>query len=390
MNSTRRRLLAAGAGLAGVSSAGCLGDGSGVEYPTATGDADGEGETRAETAADGTPNERVSVAVENEELAAVTTDVLDEVNWFATRYPEAIETYVAATTRIVETIIDTRERIAAAGETDPEWVDALAETTAEEIPAASDPLEPHFSPEPFLDKTANRHLEKVRTFVGRGDTPRVVEELERMESSFRSLSSRTAATTRHPRDPISNRLRSWLAADPSDPAVFGLRYPTEEFTGFAYDQTDVDLEETASMQLRGDPVSGDRRAIVDDRLGPVRQSTDRVDELYVSIVRWPTSPFDGHPDELGGQVVYVQRYVDPEAAAAAIDRVAAAGATEGRDDAVGSTPWYRYYFPHGNGVMYGYVGRAGATLVAFGFSGTAWEERVSWRGPLVDCWLAAV
>lgn len=388
MNPTRRRLLAAGAGLVGVSSAGCLGGGSGVEYPAASGTGAADGDTAA--AADGTPNERVPAGANNEELTAVTANILDEVNWFATSYPDAIDTYVEATSRIVETIIDTRERIEAAGETDPEWIDALAETAEAEIPTASDPLEPHFSPEAFLEKEANRHLEVVRRFVGRGDTSRVIEELERMETTFRSLSSRKAATTRHPRDPINNRLRNWLAADPTDPVVFGLRYPTEEFAGLAYDPDDVELDDTASMELRGDPVSGERRRTADDRLGPVKQSADRTDELYVSVARWPTRPFEGHPDRLGGQIVYLQRYADAEAATAALDRTVAAGATEGRDDVVGSTAWHRYYFPYGNGVMYGYVVRAGDVLIAFGFSGTAWEERVSWRGPLVDCWLAAV
>ncbi|GAB3416544.1 hypothetical protein GCM10027435_14030 [Haloparvum alkalitolerans] len=389
MDPTRRRLLAAGAGLAGASSAGCLGGGSGVEYPDNESGA-ASGGAAADTAADGTVNERVGERVENEALAEVTANILDEIHWFATRYPDAIRTYVAATTRIVEAIIDTRERIVAAGKTDPEWVDALAGTTDEEIPTASDPLEPHFSPEAFLNKTANRHLEIVRRFVRRGDTERVVEELERMETSFRSLSSAKAATERHPRDPINNRLRRWLTDDPTDPFVFGLRYPTEDFAGFAYDPTHVNFEDTAPMRLRGDPVAEERRASVDERLGPVRQSADRTDELYVSVARWPTRPFDGHPDRLGGQVVHVQRYTDAEAAAAALDRVVAAGATEGRDDPLGSTPWHRYYFPHGNGVMYGYVARAGEALIAFGFSGTAWEERVSWRGPLTDCWLATV
>ena len=95
-----------------------------------------------------------------------------------------------------------------------------------------------------------------------------------------------------------------------------------------------------------------------------------------------------------------QAYDDAEAASDRLTAVLDAGSTEGTASirpGGGGREWHRYYHRAAGsdrtgldefaGVQYGYVVQAGEFVLATGFSGDAWEERVRWQGALTDAWV---
>ncbi|OYR80211.1 hypothetical protein DJ84_16000, partial [Halorubrum ezzemoulense] len=185
-------------------------------------------------------------------------------------------------------------------------------------------------------------------------------------------------------------------------------------------------------RIYGNAFGSGRRRELRARLGPIPQSEDRTEELFVAFADRPPlgnrrrDAFEGWARELDGVPVHVQRYPDAETAEARLSTALDEGATEGRapidpeatlagsdfsgnasaggnasetngESADGPTAWHRFYhreaegerygFDEHAGVQYGYVVRAGEFLLATGFSGDAWEERTGWHGRLRHGWV---
>lgn len=395
MQPTRRRLLTAG-GAALASVAGCVGTDSGVEYPEeATGVAK-EGADTVATEDEKRASRRSTAEPGPSALAERTRGIVSDVNWFATEYESAIATTMAANEAVVESIEAATTRIRRVETTPPEVLTELEAVTDEAAETATEAMSPHFDPASHIETLADRHLEVLHRFADRGDTERVLEELDRMATAFGDVANRLGLTRRYSRRPIHNRLhRRFLAADPNG-RVVRFRHPPTSFSGLAYTPhrhlpPDSDY---VPLTFYGPPIGDDRQAELEALLGPVRAPDEREDELYVVVSnrperpKHPDRPYEGPPEALGGKAMYVQQYPDPEAAEDAFGRITASAATEGTERVLGSTPWYRLYYQDGLAVTYGYLGRAGSFLLAFGFSGTAWEERVSWQGTLPAFWVA--
>ncbi|MGQ3328238.1 hypothetical protein [Halorubrum sp. FL23] len=446
MQRTRRGLLGVGAAAAAGLS-GCFGV-EGVEYP----DAADEGPPTSEDGGDGSDDDGADddgEPVPNEDLATATRNVVDDVVWFATEYPSAIETYRTAIREVVAEIDAVRD---VADETDTVtagMADRLDEAGRAAADTAADALGPHFHPRPRIVSRTERHVAVLREFAPRGDVDRFLEELSRMRRGFSAIGTLTYAKEAYSRDPIHNRLlRRLLSPLPEDDderrrvrgeAFVELGLASRGFATFAhepYDDEEYDRERIP--QIYGQPFGASRREELRARLGPIPRSEDRTEELFVAFATRPVAgnrpsrTFEGWVHELDGVPLYVQRYPDAATAGDRLDEAIAAASTGGRapidpdataagsdfsgnataegeagdggengtDDEPtyrGPTRWHRLYhheaegerygFDEHAGVQYGYVVQAGEFVLAAGFSGDAWEERTAWQGRLADGWV---
>ncbi|WP_423995421.1 hypothetical protein [Halorubrum trapanicum] len=444
MERTRRTLLGVGAALVGT--AGCLGV-EGVEYPDDPEDADAPGDgddPDGDPPGDGPPDDPPEQTdgdppAANAALADATRAVVDDAVWFATEYPDAVATYrdeiadAVTTVRSVRTTVDEGAAITA------EQVDQVAAAGETAADRAAEALEPHFSPGPRIRARVDRHVGVLREFAPRDDVDRALEELDRMRTDLASIGTSIYVEEEFSRNPIHNRLfRRLLAPLPSDDRERGrvtggtlveIAVASRGFSTFAhrpYDRDGVDRDRIP--RIYGDAFGPERQRELRARLGPIPRPEDRVEELFVAFADRPLlgnrrrEAFEGWARELDGVPVHVQRYPDAETAAARLSAALDEGATEGRapidpeatlagsdlsgnasteedgsETDAGPTAWYRFYhreaegerygFDEHAGVQYGYLVRAGEFLLATGFSGDAWEERVGWHGRLRHGWV---
>ncbi|EMA58125.1 hypothetical protein C470_12568 [Halorubrum distributum JCM 13561] len=448
MERTRRTLLGVGAAIVGT--AGCLGV-EGVEYPDAPAGADAPGDgddPDGDPPEDGPPDDPPEQtdgdpSAANAALADATRAVVDDAVWFATEYPDAVATYRDAVADAASTVRSVRATVDAEAEITSEQVDAVAAAGETAADRAAEALEPHFSPGLRIRARVDRHVEVLREFAPRGDVDRALEELDRMRTGLASIGTATYVEEAFSRNPIHNRLFRRLLAPlpPDDPergrvtggTLVELAVASRDFTTFAhrpYDRDGVDRDRIP--RIYGDAFGSERRRELRARLGPIPQSEDRTEELFVAFADRPPlgnrrrDAFEGWARELDGVPVHVQRYPDAETAEARLSTALDEGATEGRapidpeatlagsdfsgnasaggnasetdgESADGPTAWHRFYhreaegerygFDEHAGVQYGYVVRAGEFLLATGFSGDAWEERTGWHGRLRHGWV---
>ncbi|SNR25211.1 hypothetical protein [Halorubrum vacuolatum] len=418
MKRTRRAVLGAGlvAGLAG-----CLGA-EGVRYPDEyAGDA-------AVDAVDAPENDEAIDASaddgrDNEALAEATRRVVDDALWFATEYPEAVETYLEAVGGVVSEIDAVREAVEEDEAVDVEQAEGLEAVGMAAAETAGDALEPHFGPRGRIEQRTERHVTVLKEFARRDDVDRFLEEIDRMRRTFGGMATDAYVDEQFSRDPIHNRLLNRmlypLPVDSDDRrevregTLIELAVASEGLTTYVGLPYDDEFSREQRPRIYGSPIGGDRREEIRARFGPVVRPGDRTAELFVVFAERPQPDedpdevFEGWPEDLDGVPVYVQRYPDAETAADHLDAIAVdarteddepidpgVSRTEGPDAA---THWHRIYhheaqgeryaFDEHAGVQYGYVVRAGEFLLPTGFSGDAWEERAGWQGPLADGWV---
>ncbi|WP_434521602.1 hypothetical protein [Halorubrum sp. AS12] len=453
MERTRRTLLGVGAALVGTT--GCLGV-EGVEYPDAPEGADApgdDGDSDDDPPDDGPPDDPADAdgdpPAANPALADATRAVVDDAVWFATEYPDAVATYRNAVADAVSTVRSVRETVDEEATITAEQVEEVAAAGETAASRAADALEPHFSPGPRIRARVDPHLDVLRDFASRDDVDRALEELDRMRTDLASIGTAIYVEEEFSRDPIHNRLfRRLLAPLPTDDGERGrvtsgtlveLAVASRGFSTFAHRPYGDELDRDDVPRIYGDAFAPERQRELRARLGPIPQSADRIEELFVAFADRPSAgnrrreAFEGWARELDGVPAYVQRYPDAETAEARLSTALEGGSTEGRaaidpeatlagsdfsgnssatendtaadggseeradvDD--GPTAWYRFYhreaegerygFDEHAGVQYGYVVRAGEFLLATGFSGDAWEERTGWHGRLRHGWVS--
>jgi len=451
MQRTRRGLLGVGAAaVTGLS--GCLGV-QGVEYPDAAApdppavDDGGDGGEGSDDDPGETVDDGDADRVPNEALATATRNVVDDVVWFASEYPSAVETYQQAVQTVITEIDAVSEAADAGDAVRVEMADRLEAVGLAAADTAADALGPHFHPRSRLASRTERHVEKLRTFAPRGDVDRFLEELSRMRRGFAGMATGLYVDAAFSRDPIHNRLLNRLLyplprdteerEETLDDAFVELALANRGFATVAREPYDTDEYDRARIpKVYGSAFDGARRRELRARLGPIPRSADRTEELFVAFAtrpeagNRPSETFTGWAHELDGVTLYVQRYpnariaserleaalgdaategrapIDPDATAAGSDfsgNATTGGDGEGADDASrsessqGPTRWHRVYHEEADGerygyddhagVQYGYAVQAGEFVLATGFSGDAWEERAGWQGPLADGWV---
>ena len=282
-------------------------------------------------------------------LAEATRRVVDEAAWFGTTYDDVYDDYTNALDRAVETILQL-ENMTAISESDLERLEDVTTHVEEAIETG---LEPHFELASRVRSYNDRAIERVERFGERGDRPALNGELESLREYYERLRGLFFRQENLSKDPIRNRLVEFMAAgdpdreDEDDPVhdtlfefryLSPIRYVGEMRYGIRYlrgvrfrarAHTEFAVEDRDDPELLGDPAASPAGSTrweptytFSERFEPVAVPEDRRDELEVVVNDW--ADYDGGPlgvytEQFVSWPIYVQRYDDFEAAAAARD-----------------------------------------------------------------------
>ena len=345
MQRTRRQVIAFGsaAGLAG-----CLGVG-GVEYPDADPEpAEPDDDTADESDDDPDDEEQVDdpAVPDNEVLATATRRVVDDAVWFATEYPDAVETYRNAIGALVSEIDAVRSTVESDGVATDAMVDQLDDAGRTAADRAAAALEPHFRVHSRIVSRTERHVDGLRRFAPRDDVDRFLEELNRMRREFDAVGTDLYIRETFSRKPIHNRLLNRLLYPLPDDlerrreirgtALIEVAVASRGFSTFAREPYDHDRYDRSRIpRIYGNAFGSDRREELRARLGPISSPTDRTEELFFVFAtrppagNRPSETVEGWAYELNGTPVHVQRYADIQTARERFESILANGSTEG-------------------------------------------------------------
>jgi hypothetical protein len=384
MNLTRRGLVSAGVA-ALVGTAGCLGGGSNVRYPSDDGGTvDDASEplvdassTPAAADADSDSAERT---VPNPDLARRTRLVVDELAWFGAEYDAAVAAYRAALATAEST---TREVLASETVGDEELA-RLRSATVQARTVAERELGGHFAVAGLIDDVASEHIEVVEKFAARGDRDRADAELRRLAGFFNGLRGRPYVDANLSSDPIRNRLLARLRggdASADAPGLFAVLHGPTDFRSFAYAGGERHFRAAAfdGSVARVEAPFGALRT-------PDRRRAVTVVRTYAMPPRadWPAVvDRSRHP----GDTIHVQEYADATVAGDVLASLLEGDVTQEETRRLGDRRWRRVYYRRGGDVTYAFVLQAGPFLLSVAASETAWEERTNWREPLRRSWV---
>lgn len=400
MPAERRDVLRlCGVGLVGTV-AGCL-DAEGVHI-------DGTGDTSTpeptpEPTPDAEPDAPEPLEGPVGDLAEATRRVIDEAAWFGTEYDDAIEEYTAALDRAIETVFQLENTTSI---TDGD-VDRLEEVMAHVERTVETHIEPHFRLRRRIEQRNERAITRVERFGERGDRPAVNDELESLRGFYERFRGLIFRQRNLSRDPIRNRLVTFMSVDGTDvddedddvhDTLFEFRYLNpvrfvdgrRALNGYRF-RTRVHTEQAITdrndPRILGDPASSPAGSTrwpptytFPERFAPVAVAEDRVDELEVVINDW--SEYDGSPrgvytDRFRSWPVYLQRYEDREAAAAArsalLDGPVFLEADRGTS--LGALAWAQARYRLDGHVMYALFKQFGEFVVVVAPARTPIEDR---------------
>ena len=406
MKLSRRALLGVG-GVAALG--GCLSAGrSNVAYPeTETTTATGAPPDEAALAEDAEPSatgddeaEQAEPPVPNRRLAGEVERVYGEIEWFATEYDDAIDTY----RRVLGNAIATVQRVRDGSEFDTNSLGLVRSAADRAVETTEARLGGHFGiPEQMRDRI-DGHLATVERFGRRGDLDRVDEELELIVDYLRGIRSdlfvRRILSDRQI-DSTLYRLLHDDTADPDDddddddddeapPGLFEVRH-SSGYAGYAYAGPRYIERDPFGAAPDADTNEG-RELLARQRthFDAVGEATDRTGYAYVVSYAVPDDadqPTDFDPLDYDRTSLFVQRYADVEAAGVAVDTLSNTSLSTEGSYSFGRDRWQRIYYPADGDVTYAFLIQAGRFVLVAAPSEVAWEERVAWTDPLDRLWL---
>ena len=301
MKRTRRAFLAV---VGTTSVAGCS-DTSGVNYPDVA-DEDSDESTNEDTSTNSDETEENGSEepkqIKNELLARGTRRVVADSLWFATEYRQSIKEYLEAVQNVVDEINDAYSEVTRTTELDQSVVDQLRESGSDAANRAQEALTPHFDPQrrSRISSRTEQHTDVLDRFIDVNDIDRFLEELDRMQSSFQAIATRSFVKRAYSVNPIHNRLLYRLlypgsASDDDRPDIFESTQVEigvgDEFSTFAHWPYSDSSQSTYSTAI-DDAYRTDQRyrPEIRARLGPVVQPADRTAELFFIFGNRPGSP----------------------------------------------------------------------------------------------------
>lgn len=384
-------------------------------------------------------------------LAARTTDIMNELAWFATEYDEAIEAYRTAAADVKQTATEEGERIQLTdtdvarldGEIDRPRLDqgwpydiwwdegerrwryvdidwqrprdevtderplsdaglsALRDTTGSFIDTFESELSPRFTGLPQERAFAVGTIETIAEFNNRGDTAMVVAGLVRLYQHYEAIDSVSHVESSLSDDPIRNRLARYLrSSEPGGtPPLFEVDYRrgrADRHTAYVYADTvrqrrRSELYDSIPLESIDGSTGGDGGIRLQNVLGALKYETDRLDRCFVLVSEW-NRPSDGYYSEvLPSQSVFVQRYAGAtaagEARAALFDRSGVAEVDE-RFPIDGGEQWTPIRFPFRGAPWNAALRQAGSHVLVAGVARRPFRHRNrEWVDPLKLSWL---
>jgi len=407
MDLTRRTLLATGTAL-GLT--GCLSSGdSNVTYPETATRTPPPTETPADAAMAEAAEETAAVddeevqqtepPVPNRQLATEVGRVYGELEWFATSYDDAIDTYQ----RVLGNAMATVTRVRDAAEFDANSLDLVRGATDRAVATAERELGDHFGIPGQMREETDRYLATIRRFADRGDLDRVDEELERLHDYFRGIRSdlfvRRVLSDRQIDATLYRTLHDGTVDsgsddddddDEADPGLFEV-YHSTDYAGYAYGGPRY-IERDPFGDAPGDDVNEGRELLARQRLhfDAAGESTGRNGFAYVVSYAVPgaeNQPADLNPLDYPHTSLFIQQYDGVQAATDAVETLFDTSVSREGTYSFGRDEWHRVYYHADGDVAYAYLIQAGPYVLVAAPSEVAWEERVDWTGPLDRLWL---
>lgn len=314
----------------------------------------------------------------NPELERRARRVLNEIDWFATRYPAAIQTYQAALRRGAARVRELRTESSVS----PEQAKDLQATFDGVVETIRTALSPHFGIHHGVRDRSETHTGTILRFARRNDTDRVMEELGRLEGFAVRYASDVFVRETMPRVPILNRLIDFLRAGPfreRSPLLFRVYHGSTGFRSYVYRE-----QSFGRYELYRPGYDNRILARFDPQFLAVDAPAGRTERYYLSVFAGDgqtPDAFGTAPSPDGTQVIYVQRYPDASRAAQNAARVLDRDGVfldQFREESypLGDSDWDRLFYQHEGDTLYTLFTRAGPFLFATAPSRVAWEERV--------------
>jgi len=404
MEWTRRGLLVGTAvGLSGCLSAG----GSNVDYPeTATETAADEALVEAETAAPATDEDEATPQTEapvpNRQLAGEVERAYGEIEWFATEYDAAIETYQ----RVLGNAMATVRRVQDSSEFDAENLELVRRATDRAVATTEAELGGHFGLPGQMRDEIDAHVETIRRFGSRGDLDRVDVELDRLYDYLRGIRSDLFVRRILSDRQIDARLYRYLHDetpddddeneddesddDEADPGLFEI-YHSSGYAGYAYAgpqyvERDPFGDDDADDTNEGAELLARQRT----QFESVGEPAGRTGFAYVvshSVPDEADQPTDLEPLDYEHTSLFVQRYDDVATAGAAVERLYDTAVSREGHYSFGRDRWDRVYYEADGDVTYAFLIQAGQFVLVAAPAEVAWEERIDWTEALDRLWL---
>ncbi|MFD1585448.1 hypothetical protein ACFR9U_00515 [Halorientalis brevis] len=390
MDDQRRLFLRAlGAGL-GLGSAGCLTRGPTERTPdaevvTTRAVTDQPVEETPETVttepSEPDVDEQAEVTEAEARLAETTDRIMDELAWFATEYPNAIEAYKEAGDEVTSAVSEVGETVPLTeqdvrrldGEIDRPQMDQgwpwniwwekgekrwrridvdwqePSEDQSDETPLAASDVErlrdetqafadtfeaefdPHFTGGKKERQFSKNTIDVIKRFNDLGDRAMVVAGLVRLFEHYEAVVSAAYVQKNLSNDPIQNRLADYMVSDADTipaPPLFEVEYHQGQLGHTAFvNQQSVGTERTEALYQAKPTATIDGSNLesgqlrLQDVVEELEVGTSRVDRCYCIVSAWVDLDEKYYSSELPSQSVFVQRYRDADAAGTAHERL---------------------------------------------------------------------
>jgi len=426
MSLTRRSVLATVALTQSSFLTGCFGIGGDTDTtPADSGSTNGGAAATATPTSQSTPTETATATptatpVADAELAAATTNILDEYEWFRDDYDGAMTRFRIT----VGTVYDTLSEIQSVSDRTQEDVTAFREASAGLASFVQSTLGPHFAVDPALRIADNVYVRDFERAVSRGDRQLQESVLSRAKSFYQRVRSNGYISNELSRRPVSDALYDMLIPSGATDRIVALI--GDEFVTWAHpdltestadDGIDQHVHEFpegyrvythshahgtghATVDHTNEPPLNELYASGDDGVAILEDTADwreRLDDFKPALTGL-FAPLESESRTLGltlflGYVgdgftsspVYVESFDGVDAARAAVndDSVGVEGTTT-----LASREWERIFYDAAETTVYAYRLRAGSTVVAALPSNVPWERRRDPAADLTGTWLA--
>jgi hypothetical protein len=431
MSFTRRGFLAAVALAQSNLLGGCFGgdDSTRADSDPSSG---GGSATTATATPEPTPDEPTATATEtptptpvaNADVAAATTDILSEFEWFRTEYDRTISQFRVN----VGGVYDVISNIQASDERTQADVDAFRSASTDLAAFVQSNLVPHFEVAPALRIGNDVYVRDFERGVSRGDQAFQDTALSRAASFYQRVRSNSYISNELSRRPVYDTLYDLLVPGGATDRIVALVSEDDDFVTWAHPDLDDSTATDGVDRHTHEFPSGHRfftHAHAHGTTHPLNDHTNEPDlnELYaygddgVSLLvdeksfRERVDDFEPTLTNLFGPVksdgrtvgvtllvgtvgrgwnsapVYVEKFDSVAAAQAATEPTDAVG-TEGVTSLAGRD-WERVFYDVAGATIYAYRLRAGSTVVTALPLDVPWERRPDWAADLSGTWLAA-
>jgi hypothetical protein len=302
------------------------------------------------------------------DLAGRTEQIMDELRWFATDYPTAIEEFRAASESVLNTVSAQGETIQLTesaverldGEIDrprldrgwpydiwwdegerrwryvdidwqrptdeltdetplsAERISDLRESTADFLDTFESELDPYFYGLAQEQAFATNTLDTIAEFNDHGDIAMVVAGLVRLYQHYQALSTVSYVESAFSETPITNRLAEYLESPIENTTVplFEVDYRQRGGPGhraYVYQKSvgegrRAELNRAEPLETIDGSAGGSGGLRLHDVVGELAVDTGRVDRCYVLVNEWTRPSSSYYTEPLPSQSVFVQRY----------------------------------------------------------------------------------